>query len=1117
MTKNTHTGSRSVNVIHVYVKMHFTVCLIALLALHLLCPAQLGAQTTKSPLNMPNVTLEYALTQIEKNSDYTFLYNNQTIDTKRIVSVESSDGNIPAMLDRIFAGTGIKYTLTGKQIILSENKVQQPETGVLKGKVTDAAGQPLIGVSVVIKGTTTGTVTDLKGQYSLHLPDSKAEVEFSYIGYDPQTVTPGSRTEINITMKEGTLQVGEVVVTAMGIRRESKSLTYNVQQIAGDAVTSVPQVSFINALSGKIAGVTINPSSSGIGGSTRVIMRGTKSLFGDNNVLYVLNGIPMMGLKSSQSENYYEGPGIEDSDGISNLNPDDIESMSVLTGASAAALYGNRGANGVILITTKKGSPDKITVTLNNSTNFSNPFVMHQFQNTYGRNDGEFKSWGPKLATPSSYDPADFFQTAYSTMSNVSLSAGSENSQTFVSAGMTKARGIIPNHTYDKLNLSVRNSRQLVKDVLSLDMDFYYTDQEGQNGIAQGMYYNPLVPVYLFPPADNFDRIRVYEKYDIDRNFRTQYWPYQSPGLDGLRQNPYWIVNRNLFNTTRDRYIASASMKYTITDWINISGRARMDMAETNYTRKKYASTDGLFSGPKGNYREQKATNKAVYADVLVNVDRSFGKDFRLVVNAGASVLDEQYDMLGQEGNLLSVPDFFHISNLNKMDNGYNPLKDYLHEQTQSVFGSAQVGYRSMLYIDLTERVDFFSSLDGTGRTSVNYPSVGLSGIITEMVRLPENIISYWKIRASYAGVGNPPPAYLTRSYMPLVDGAVTTTGFYPASDLKAELTKSFEAGTEVRMFNNRLNLELTYYNSNTYNQIFRYSVSPSTGYAYAYANAGKVNNYGIELKAGFNCNVGPVDWNSSLVYSFNRNEIKELLGDYIDDPVTGERIAAPQEFVVSSADSYRMVLRKGGSMGDIYATKLKQDVNGYIYVNPMNNSIELEPNAYIKVGSAAPKYNIGFSNSFAWKGLSLDFLIDARVGGVVVSATEAMMDQFGVSQSSAEARDNGGVIVNGARLDYASYYGVVAGGNTGVLSEYTYSATNVRLRELSLNYRLPKLFKEKLDVTLSLTGRNLWMIYNRAPFDPDLTANTGTYYQGFDYFMPPSLRSFGFGIKVTF
>ena len=1071
------------------------------------------AQRMRIAISMSNVSVEQVLNKIEETSDYVFLYNDETIQKSRIVSVRSKSGKITDILDDIFKGTDISYTVIDKQIILSKsNKVNQTAKAIqIKGTVKDALGEPLIGVSVLVKGTSNGTVTDLDGRFSLNVSVGDI-LEFSYVGYAAQSVTVKNATPLDIVLSEDAQALDEVVVTALGIKREAKALTYNVQEIKAAGITKVKDANFVNSLSGKIAGVTINQSSSGTGGSSRVVMRGTKSLFGENNALYVLDGIPMQGLRTKQSDNFYESVEVADGDGISNINPEDIESMSVLTGASAAALYGNRGANGVILITTKKGAIGKPRISYSNSTSFSRPFVTPEFQNTYGRKEGEFKSWGDKLEKPSTYNPLDFFQTGFNTMNSIAVSTGTETNQTHISFGAVNSEGIIDNNKYNRYNFTFRNSCDIVKNVLSMDMGLFYIKQNNQNSNGQGMYYNPLVPIYLFPPSDDINKYAVYERYDADRNFKTQYWPYGNQGL-GM-QNPYWIINRNMFNTDRDRYIISLSMKWNITNWLNIIGRARIDNAYTDFERKLYASTDGLFAKSQGNYMNQEDKNTSTYLDFLVNVDKKFGENYHLLVNLGGSFYDEKYKSDTFEGNLVGVPNFFHPSNIPSTESNYN--KSELHTQTQSIYGKAEIGYRNFLYADVTGRIDWFSTLVGTSKEYVCYPSAGLSVILSEILPLPEKIISFWKIRGSYAQVGNPPSAYLPYATVALENGNATSANFTPASHLKPEMTKAFEFGMDLRLFQNKLNIAATYYNSNTYNQLFKYELPPSTGYAFAYENAGKVNNWGIELSVGFNQDLGPVQWNSNLIYSMNRNEIKELLPEYVTDRTTGMTVKSPTEFSVATADSYRMILKEGGSMSDIYATKLKQDLHGNILIT--NGGVSAEENTFIKVGSAAPKYNLGFRNSFSWKGLELDFLIDARVGGEVISATQALMDQFGVSQQTADARDNKGVVVNKGKLDAEQYYGTVASGKTGLLAHYVYSATNVRLREMSLSYMLPsKWFGEKLNISLSLTGHNLLMFYNKAPFDPELTANTGTYYQGFDYFMPPSLRSFGFGVKVNF
>ena len=989
--------------------------------------------------------------------------------------------------------------------------LQQSTRKTVTGTVTDANGEPLVGVSVRSKDGKGGTITNIDGQFSMQVGDGET-IEISYVGYATQTLKANTTTPMTIVLEEDKKLLNEVVVTALGIKREAKALTYNVQDLKGSEVTRVRDANFVNALAGKIAGVTINQSSSGVGGSSRVVMRGTKSLFGENNALYVLDGIPMQGLRTKQSDNFYESVEVADGDGISNINPDDIESMSVLTGASAAALYGNRGANGVILITTKKGTVGRPKVSFSNSTSFTRPFVTPQFQNTYGRKEGEFASWGEKMERPSNYNPLDFFNTGFNVSNSVALSTGSETSQTHISVGAVNAGGIVPNNRYNRYNFTFRNSWDVIKDVLELDFSLLYVKQNTRNGIGQGMFYNPLVPTYLFPPSDDINRYAVYEMYNPVRNFKTQNWPYGNLGL-GM-QNPFWIVNRNKFETNRERFIASFSARWNITSWLNILGRARMDNAYTDFERKLYASTDGLFSKPAGNWMTQDDKNTSTYLDFLINIDKQFANDeIRLLANIGGSYFDERYTSKTFEGNLARVPNFFHPSNMSPTES--NTAHANLHTQTQSFYAKVEVGYRYFLFADATGRIDFFSTLLGTSSNNVFYPSVGASVLLTEVLPLPKNIFSLWKIRGSYAQVGNPPSPYLTREAVALSNGTPKSGAFTPASHLKPEMTKAFELGMDLRLFDNKLNIAATYYNSNTYNQLFRYKLPPSSGYEYAFENAGKVNNWGVELSATYNQKLGPVDWSANLVYSLNRNEIKELLPEYVTDRTTNTTVKAPTEFEVSSAESYKMILRKGGTMSDIYASHLKQDYQGNILAN---GGVQKDENDFVKVGSAAPRYNISLRNSFAWKGIELGFMFDARVGGVVVSATQALMDQFGVSKQTADARDAGGVRVNNGLLNAEQYYGVAAGGRTGLLAHYTYSATNVRLREMSISYDLPTAwFANKLKVNLSLTGHNLLMIYNRAPFDPELTANTGTYYQGFDYFMPPSQRSMGFGVKVNF
>lgn len=1080
------------------------------------------AQMTKVSISMSNASIEQVLNKIEETSDYVFLYNDKTIQTNRMVSVNNSQRNIVQILNHVFDGTNVTYTIVDKQIILSTtqlNVVAQDPHFNLAGVVKDAKGEALIGVNVLVKGTTTGAITDLEGRFSLHVKKGDV-IEFSYVGYAPQTATVVDSKSLIIIMKEDAEVLSEVVVTALGIKRETKSLTYNVQELKAADITAVKDASFVNSLAGKIAGVTINQSANGIGGSTRVVMRGTKSLFGDNNALYVVDGIPLSSMRSTQPLGAFEMPDGGDSDGISSINPDDIETMSVLTGAAAAALYGAQGANGVVLITTKRGEEGKVKVNYSNDTQFLSPFIMPKFQNTYGRKSGAYDSWGTLLKTPSSYDPADFFQTGFTETNSMSLTAGTDRNQTYFSAAAINAEGIMPGSQFNRYNFTLRNTTELVKDKLTMDMSASYIIQNNQNMIAQGQAHNPLVPLYLFPPSDDIEKYKVFEHYNPERNFNTQFWPHKEQGL--AMQNPWWIVNREHFNNNKQRYMFTGNLSWKVNSWMRATGRLRVDNSEDTYTRKISASSSKLFASDYGNYMKLRTQYKNFYADAILNIDKHFGK-WGLNANIGASVSDEVAgDKTGYEGHLVRVPNLFTFENIDRNDPETNALESNgVHTNIQSVFATVQLSYQSSIFVDITGRNDWYSTFAFTEneKTGFFYPSVGLSLVPTEMFDMRNTPISFMKVRASYSEVGNAPSPYVTSLSYGINGGNIENLPAVPATFLKPERTKAFEAGFNIRLFRDKINFDMTYYNSNTYNQFFTLSMPPSSGYKEFYVNGGKVNNWGIEAMLGYKEKFGPVRWNSSLTFTMNRNKVKKLLGESVVNPVTGEQTVAPNHFDICTTGSYKQRLVEGGSVGDIYVTGLKTDHQGYIYVNPQNGAVETDSENWIKAGNVAPKYNMGWNNTFSYKGFSLNLLIDARVGGVCVSATQALMDRFGTSQASAEARDNGGALVNGGLVNAESYYSVVGGGETGSLAFYTYSSTNVRLREASLSYAFPDVwFRNAVKgVTLSLIGKNLFMFYKKAPFDPELASSTGTYYQGIDYFMQPSLRNIGFSLKFQF
>ena len=869
----------------------------------------------------------------------------------------------------------------------------------------------------------------------------------------------------------------------------------------------------MNSLNGKVAGVNISKSGSGVGGATRVIMRGAKSIEGDNNVLYVIDGIPIFNFSGGRDSGIM-GEGRVSSEGIADLNPEDIESISVLAGPSAAALYGSNAANGAILITTKKGKEGRVDISFSSSADFSSPLLMPKFQNTYGNKLGSYESWGEKLATPSSYDPKkDFFRTGTNFINALTLNMGNEFNQTFASVATTNSRGIVPNNTYDRYNFTIRNTTRMFKNKVQLDLGASYIKQKDNNMVSQGEYWNPIVAAYLFPRGESFEGIKTFERYDNVRNFPTQYWPISDSRF--ANQNPYWTAYRNLAPDDKDRFMFNAGLTYNIFDWLSVAGRIRLDKTFITSERKIYASSFNYFAKENGAYDYYDYKDHQTYIDAIANINKTFGK-FSLAANVGYSYSDYASLTRGYGGNLVLVPNKFSLNNINPSDSKIREAGGDSKVRNVAAFASAELGWRSMVYLTLTGRNDWNSRLVNSSEESFFYPSVGLSGVISEMTKLP-SFISYLKVRGSYTEVGSP----VSRSGMtpgtittPIVGGSLKSTDIYPFTDYKAERTKSYEFGLTARFWK-KLSFDFTWYKSNTYNQTFIGELPESSGYKAVYLQAGNVENRGVEMALGYSDNFGGLQWNSSLVYSKNVNEIKEMVKDY-HHPLSPKPINIPEV----SKDNGRVLLKVGGSINDIYARKvLAKDNQGFVNVSP-SGGMNLETVEPIYLGKTTPDFTMGWNNNFTYKNFGLSFLINARVGGIVTSSTQALLDRFGVSKASADARDAGGVMIpNQGLYDAKKYYTLVATGENDLAGYYTYSATNVRLQELTLSYKFnSKLFNNVIkDLTLSFVATNPWMIYCKAPFDPELTASTGTYGQGNDYFMQPSLKSYGFSVKFKF
>lgn len=1081
--------------------------------------AQNGIRITIQKKNIPIIE---ALDEVERQSKLSVGYNDSQLKNKPAIDLNLINIKLEDALSTILKGTGYTYRLERNYIKIIPLQ-ESPKTPVKKmtGKVVDENNLPLIGVNIQIEDSGTGVITDMNGSFALEAPIGST-LSFSYIGYIPQKVKVTDKSVYNIQLSSNVEVLNEVVVTALGIKREQKALSYNVQQVKSDQLTEIKDANFINSLNGKVAGVNINSSSSGVGGASKVIMRGTKSIEQSSNALYVIDGIPMY--------NFGGGGGTENgsqgvTESIADINPDDIESISVLTGAAAAALYGSNAANGAIVINTKRGKVGRMQVSVSSNTDFSKPFVLPHFQNRYGTGSqgksdrSTTLSWGPLMneASRRGYEPRDFFDTGITYTNSVTLSTGTEKNQTFFSAAAVNSEGIVPNNRYNRFNFTFRNTTAFLNDKLKLDVGASYIIQNDRNMTNQGAYSNPIVPVYLFPRGDDFSLIKVFERWDPARKIKTMYWP-QGEG-DLRMQNPYWIAYRNLRTNDKKRYMLSASLSYDITEWLNVSGRVRVDNSSTKYEQKLYASSNTTLTegSTQGFYAIAKPDESQVYADVLANINKRFG-NYSLVVNVGASIVDNKYDELSYRGPIRDngIPNVFNVFDLDNTQK--KARQDEWEEQTQSIFASAELGWKSMLYLTLTGRNDWASQLANSSSTCFFYPSVGLSAIISEMVKLP-SAIDYLKVRGSFSSVGMPYPRNLTS---PTFEYDETTQTWkpkthYPIGDLKPERTNSWELGLDMRLFKD-FNLGVSWYLANTFNQTFDPKISVSSGYTTIYLQTGYVRNQGVELSLGYG-HTWKKDfrWQTNFTLSHNKNKIIELVKDYIH-PETGEPINKDR-LDVGGLGKARFILKTGGSLGDLYTqADLKRDDNGMVEISPAGALITVNNQPDIKLGSVFPKCNLAWSNQFSWKGFNVSALLTARIGGIVYSATAAAMDQYGVSESSAITRDNGGVLINGRNLVDAQTWFTAIGSQLGLPQYYTYSATNVRLQEAAIGYTLPRKWLHDIcDIQVSVVGRNLCMIYNKAPFDPEAVATTGNYYQGIDYFMLPSTRNIGFNVKINF
>ncbi|SEW55139.1 SusC/RagA family TonB-linked outer membrane protein [Chitinophaga arvensicola] len=1003
----------------------------------------------------------------------------------------------------------------------------------LKGVVRDAASKaPLPGVTVSVKGTTRGVSTDVDGKYAISATTGNILV-FTYVGYDKQELPVHAQTTIDVSLQQSSTGLNEVVVTALGIERKTRSLGYATQQLDNAKINTVkdPSANIMNTLSGKVAGAVITPAASGPGGAVRVVLRGNRSISGNNNALIVVDGVPIDNTMSTEkggggsantigTQPKSTSSGYSGSDGAASVNPQDVESINVLKGPAAAALYGSRAANGAIIITTKSGKSGKLAVNYNGGVSMDQPNMLMKFQNTYGAgNKGQAgtraaASWGAPGQTYSD-NVRSFFNTGTAVNNSIDISGGNDKLRGYASYTNNAITGIIPKNRMDRNTLNMRVAAEVLPR-LTTDVKLTYISQEiknkprlGDQGIAN--------EAYLMPRDLSKDSLKNYEGIDANGQPFPKYWTTST-----TFQNPYWEVNRNQVDESRNRIMLMGSAKYRLTDWLSLQGRYSLDRYDDKITASYYNGTVAFPVQPGGRYLEAYVNHWERNMDLLLSGSNKVSEDFHVSYNIGGSILTSKGYNSQALANGLSIPNRFNLS----FASAPAVTNTTIRKEIQSVYGNAQLDFRQYLYLDVSARNDWSSTLPSP--YSYFYPSVGLSAVISEMVKMP-SWVTFGKVRGAYTQVGNDADPYMLLQayyYSPGAGGGfVSRDNTKSIYNLKPEQTKSWELGLEWKFLDGRLGLDASVYKNNTINQLLRIGLPQASGFDLQYINAGNVQNKGLEVMLS----ATPVKrsdftWNTNVNFATNRNEVL-----YLKDGVN--------QINLSNATNFATVqVRTGGRYGDLYGYAWQKDAKTGQYLIGTDGLPVVAQNQYL--GNFNPDYTLGWNNQLQYKRFSMSFLIDGRVGGIMVSGTDALLASYGVADYTTKYRDGGlvlpGVLADGSQnaksISAEEFWTKVSQGGRDAWGQFfAFSATNFRLRELSFGYDLN--FDQKLvkSARISLTARNLFFLYRgkslldipgmdkrKLPIDPESALGTSNY-QGIEAGLPPAVRSFGLNLNVSF
>jgi TonB-linked SusC/RagA family outer membrane protein len=1035
----------------------------------------------------------------------------------------------------------VKFLLNGAFLIFLFSASSFAQEHKVTGTVVSADdNSPIPGVYVIIKGKTTGTSTDENGNFSLVVPSKETVLAFSSIGYTTQEIVVGENPVLNVTMASGATQLSEIVVTALGIAKEKKALTYSAQNVTADDVVQARDLNVANELTGKVAGLELIKSNSGVGAPTRVVLRGNRSIAGNNQPLYVVDGSP---INNSASTPDTENGGVAMGDGIGNINPEDIESVTVLKGPSATALYGTRANNGAIVIVTKKGGARKglgVEYSLNYS--IETPVILVKMQNVYGQGSqgqyfkGSEFDWGPKMDgrevqhwTPNVNSPnynttypfvahpdnlKDYFQNGANLINSIALTAGRENIQGYFSFTNTSSNGIMQGNNLSRNNFNVRITGNLSKK-LSFDTKLTYFHQDVNNRVSTGDdFANPMRAILRVPSNISLEQCKDFEYYDNNGFLLQNYWnPHSNGG-----ENPYWMIHRIPLFDTRDRVLEVSSAKYEILDGLSLQVRTALDFIFDNSISKRFNDTYTI--ADRGKYDTGNSNSREINNDFLLNYNKTIANNFSLNVSVGGNMLIDKYYYTNTDNGDLLKPNLFTVSNASNLTSTEGGATKKLN----SLYGFATLGFKNYVFLDVTARNDWSSTLPKTS-WSYFYPSVGLTWVVSDMLQSLPGWLTFAKLRASLAQVGNDTDPYqLAPTFNFTTGGAL---GFadrnptLPAADLKPEITTSKEFGIDIRFFQNRVGLDFTYYKSNSKNQLLNVPTPVASGYSNKFINAGNIQNSGYEGTLNFKPLVGDLKWDMAINFSHNKSLVKSLSKGLTEYTIRGRSWMTTVKVV------------EGHEFGDIYTRGFIRNAAGKIIVNGTSGLPLLTAGQTVAMGNYNPDFLAGWRNSFTYKAFDFSFLIDARFGGDVFSFTEANLASDGFSDYTLKGRD--GFIVDGVvqtldaqgkvtsespntkSVTSEAYWQPLGGRNTPVGECFKYDGTNVRVREAVLGYTKTLTNFAIRSFRFSLYGQNLFFIVNKAErLDPNLMVGN-TNIQGTEGFGMPGTRTIGMNLRITF